>query len=529
MDRKAYLKDYCSKHHKDTYVSDTSKRDAKNKKALGMILLDLAYTANRDGAKLVSIYESLRTEIVGYAKDYLDGLIFDGWSDILVTNLDLIAKTVEMPRTTVMNYIKKANEQNYIISLGKYKVEEAKYPSNAYMINIEKIHEDFSDMWKDHYEVLGNRHYSLISKNDKKSIELNNECMKHIIWRNLKAMIDAYNATLPTGFGVHFFEETEDGYEYGRYYNDICNTKNPEKHVNDTKRFDKLREYFNVDDNDFEEYDVNAMMLRTSYDLINNEPLSKSKDVYYELYTKMVISPISQSEFKKSSLREHIKKNVMSIYMKPQSVYLKKNNKVDDSMLELNAMQEEYNKHDIEQLEALTGMSYFEFLERLKEAMYQFLSIYDFEGDLRVFFGRMYFKYEAIVYYMMRKAFREIGIDTINVYDGFYFLHGVCNEELFYNIYHKAINMTKDFLNEHNHDLVKLYGKKIEKLKYKIYPKKETKYEPKATSYQIPSTKTEEVIVTETAEEHSAKQQAYVDSVIAKAKEYEAQGLQAYF
>lgn len=529
MDRKAYMKEYCSKLHKENYVSNTSKRDAKTRKALGIILLDLAYCANQDSAKLVSIYESLRTEISGYSKDYLDGLIFDGWSDILVTNVELIAKAVEMPRTTVMNYINKATEQQYLLALGKFKINDSKYPSNAYMVNVEKIHNDFSDMWEEHYKEIGNRHYSLISKNNKKSIELNNECMKQLIWKNLKEMIDKFNMTLPECFKVHFFEKNDEDYEYGRYYNNICNTKNPEKHINDTSRFDKLREFFGTDDDNFEEYDVNAMMLRTSYDLINNEPLSKSKDVYYELYLKMVISPISQSEFKKSPLREHIKKNVMSIYMKPQSVYLKKNNKVDESMLELNAMQNEYNEYEVEQLEELAGMNYFEFLERLKEAMYQFLSIYEFEGDLRVFFGKMFFKYEAIVYYMMRKAFREIGIETINVYDGFYFLHGVCNEELFYDIYHKAINMTKEFLKEYNHDLVKTYGKKIEKLKYKIYPKKETKYAPKVVSYQIPNNESKETIVTETAEEHMLKQQKYVESIIAKAEEYESQGLRGYY
>ena len=98
---------------------------------------------------------------------------------------------------------------------------------------------------------------------------------------------------------------------------------------------------------------------------------------------------------------------------------------------------------------------------------------------------------------------------------------------LFYEVYTKAIELTKKFLADHNHDLVKIYGKTYT-LKYKIYKKVESKKtERQKGTYDIPTTKVS--TVKESAEEHSKKQNDYVQSVFDKCKELEAKGKKAFY
>ena len=135
------------------------------------------------------------------------------------------------------------------------------------------------------------------------------------------------------------------------------------------------------------------------------------------------------------------------------------------------------------------------------------------------------------MYYYMHEEFKALGIKTTNVYDGWYFIEGTCDKELLYKVYHKAIYLTKALLKEYNHDLVKLYGKPFT-LQYKIY--KKTTHRSTARqlgTYDIPTadTKVEKAITTESAEEHSEKQNAYVESIIEKCKELEAQGKKAFY
>jgi hypothetical protein len=341
--------------------------------------------------------------------------------------------------------------------------------------------------------------------------------MKQKVWQDLKTKIDKANEDLPDYFKIQFLNADEHGNVHdSRYYSKICSTYNPEKHA-DSDRIEKIQELFGTKEKIIE-IDVNSMMYRTSYNLIHNEYLSKDADVYYELYKLMIVNPMSLSIFKKDA-RQLIKKELMSIYMDPRSVYCKCNAK----NVGLNELQIENRKSLVL---TLFGMEYEEFLNRLKEALYQFLSVYDFEGDKRVFFGRMFFKYEALVYYYMNEAFKALDIKSVNVYDGFYFIEGTCSENLFYEVYTTAIDKAKAFLAKYNHDLVRLYGKTFT-LKYKIYKKVETKKSERSRgTYDVPQQKVVERL---SAEDHQQKQNEYVQSVIKKCKELEAQGKKAVY
>jgi hypothetical protein len=501
-------KEYFAKYRREHYVSNTTTRDMKNHEVLGKLLLNLVGCSKRDAGTVVSAKET------GYTYDSFSE------SDMLVINQQALATNLNVSQMTISRLLTKANELGYVRFCDTYTLKDAKHASDVYFICIDKIMEDFADLDLNVDSLASNYYNNLHDKEEGLSakIKINNNCMKQSVWKDLKVMIEEANKELPEEFRVKFLNQHEDGNHYdSRYFTCLCNTENPERHE-DSDRYAKINKLFGTDAK-LVEIDVNSMMYRTSYDLIHDKYLDKDADVYYELYKYMTTDPMSLLVFKKDA-RQFIKKELMSIYMDPRSVYCKCTTKSNG----LNAKQEEYNRNMIL---TLFGMEYEEFLNRLKEALYQFLSVYDFECDKRIFFGRMFFKYEAIVYYYMNQIFKSKGIKSANVYDGFYFIEGTCDKNLFYEVYHEAIDKTKEFLANHNHDLVKLYGKTYT-LKYKIYKKVESKKtERQKGTYDIPTTKV--VTVSESAEEHSKKQDDYVQSVIAKCKELEASGKRAFY
>ena len=499
---------YYEQYHKDHYVSNTTTRDTKNHEVLGKLLLNLVGCSKRDAGSVVSAKET------GYTYDSFSE------SDMLIINQQALANNLEISKMTVSRLLNKAKELGYVRFCDTYTLKDSKFPSDVYFICVDKIMEDFADLGLNTESLTSNYYNNLHDKEEDVSakIKINNNCMKLAIWQNLKSMIDKANEELPEEFRVKFLNQREDGNYYdSRYYTCLCSTENPERHK-DSDRYDKINKLFGTNAK-LVEIDVNSMMYRTSYNLIHDTYLPEDADVYYELYKYMTTNPMSLSVFKKEA-RQCIKKELMSIYMDPRSVYCKCTNKSTN----LNAKQDDYHR---DMILTLFGMEYEEFLNRLKESLYQFLSVYDFEGDKRVFFGCMFFKYEAIVYYFMNEEFKSRGIKSANVYDGFYFIEGTCDNKLFYEVYTKAIELTKKFLADHNHDLVKIYGKTYT-LKYKIYKKVESKKtERQKGTYDIPTTKVS--TVKESAEEHSKKQNDYVQSVFDKCKELEAKGKKAFY
>ena len=447
MDRKEYFSDY----HKENYISDTSKRDSKTRNTFGKLLVTLAYTSKLDSGKHFKVEMTNDND--------LNDLLFEGWSDALVVNQDALVNTIGITRKYISKYLQKAIDEDYLRLIGKYRIEKSKFDSNVYMVNVSKISNDFFDIWFEEYQYLGNLYYHNLEIKDSKKdkVKLNNNCMKQALWQEVKNLIDNANLSIPEKFRIKFLTKDENGdYHDSRYYSSqLCKSLNPEKHP-ESDRYDLLKERFGIDE-EFEEIDINSMMLRSSYNLINEEYLGIDEDIYYKLYLlivdDLVQNKLSIETFKYSKARDYIKTTIMSIYMDPRSVYCKINDKCDS---ELNVVKDSFVK---EEIETLFNISYEEFLVRLKEALYKFLSVYDFNGDLRIFLGQMFFKYEACIYYYMNSIFSDMGIISANVYDGFYFVKGTCTKELFYEVYHKAIDLTKELLKKHNHSLVDIYGK----------------------------------------------------------------------
>lgn len=512
MLQKKEMQEYCKQYHKKHYVSDTTTRDTKNHEQLGKLLLTLVGLSKDDAGTMISAKETNYTY-----NEFSE-------SDLLVINQQALANTLAYSRTTIGRLLTKAEELGYVRFCDKYTVKDAKFPSDTYFIGIDKIMEDFADLNLSAKNLAYNYHNDLHVKDEGVSskIAINNRCMTQPIWQDLKSRIDEANESIPDKFKVKFLNKHEDGNYYdSRYFTILCNTENPERHP-DSDRYELVNELFGTNNAKIIEIDVNSMMYRTSYNLIHDKYLDKNADVYYELYKLMVTEPMTLAQFKKDC-RSIIKKELMSIYMDPRSVYCKSKSQ---NTTNLNEQQIEHTKSVVI---TLFGMNYSEFLERLKEALYRFLSVYDFDGDKRIFFGRMFMKYESAVYYFMHEEFKSRGIKSANVYDGFYFIEGTCNEDTFYEVYEEAINKTKAFLASHNHDLVKLYGKTF-KLKYRIYKKVESKSYPKTErqkgTYDLPTTKVVEHVDAET---HNESRNGYIDDVKRKALEREAKGLKGCY
>lgn len=450
-----YNKEYYKKHYK----SNCSVREAKNRKLFGTFLLMLAGLSKRDGGR----YVKAKNSNIEYDE-------FE-WSDLLIVNQQSLAGCFEVSTSTIKKLFTKAKEQLYIKQCEGYLCKNSKRASSTYLVHIDRIMTEFSDLRLD-INKLANEFYNYLhdaNETSKDSIKFNNKIMEEPLWQDVSAKIAKANESiLQDEFKVKFLQLNKDGdYVGGRYFTSLCITKNPERNDNST-RIELIQKYFNTDKNIIE-IDVNSMMLRTSRNLINDYMLPIDVDIYYELYKLMTKNVMNYDKFK-GEARELIKKNVMAIYMDPRSVYCKTHVDVE-KLPELNVMQFVNTKNTVKDV---FDMEYEDFLNRLKEALYKFLSVYDFDMDKRVFFGKMFFKYEAIVYYYMHEEFKRLNIKVANVYDGFYFEEGTCDEKLFYKVYEYAIHKTKILLKKYNHDLIKLYGKE--------FTCKYTKY----ISYKVP-------------------------------------------
>lgn len=460
-ERKAYNKLYYAKHR----TSNTIVRDSKNRERLAKLAAGLHYTANRDGGKVDDLdVTMLKSE---YGDKYID-LHNNGWSDLLIINMEALANCIESTRQTVSNYLKKLESMKLINIVGKYRLSNSEYYSTVIIVNLAGMNKEFDNEFFDYYEDIGSKYYINLHINEEEftnvetstTIKLNNNCMKYEFWHHVKDRVEEWNNGLPNQeFITKSLNKGEDGnYHDGRCFNILCNTKNPERHPDDTGRVDKLKELYG--EAEYEEFDMNANILRINYDLTHEELFPKNKDIYYELY--LLTKPkkvLSEVEFKQK-LRPIFKKEFMPIYMKPQSVYLKQRRINELKYLNLT----KYNTIT-SVIEEAYNIEYSEFIGRLKEAIYKFLSIDDFDKIYRVQFSSMYFKFEIAVMTEMNLLFRNLNIESINVYDGFYFKKGIMNEDTFYKVYNEAINIVKNNIEIYKFSL-KNFTKEIKYFKY---------------------------------------------------------------
>lgn len=466
-ERKAYNKVYYEKHKS----SNTSVRDAKNRNNMASLAACLHYICTKtDLAGKFITASDLRSE---YGTKYMD-LLQEGWSEPLVINEASIGRSYDVTQQSVSNHLKLLEKDDYVEYIDLYMLPGSSFKSKVYVCNLKKMNEDFDDEFFDIYEQVGQKFFNnlTIEENTKEAknlaaIKRNNKCMQYIYWHHVKDEVEEWNSYIPEKFKTKFLNKNEDdNYMDGRCYNILCSTRNPEKHPEDTERMDLLKELYG--DTEYEELDVNSNILRINYYLINNKPFPINKDVYFELLKNMGLN-MTEEQFKKSGARNIIKLEFMPIYMKPQAVYIKQKN--INKLANLNLVQKNTLLTDVKDI---FGIDYTEFIGRLKEAIYRFLIIDNFDKMYRLQLGSMYFKFETAVATKMNLKFRKLGIESINVYDGFYFKKGAVSKELFYKVFHEALADVICDMEEYNYNLNE-FKIEIKYFKYNLYESKPNK------------------------------------------------------
>lgn len=211
-----------------------------------------------------------------------------------------------------------------------------------------------------------------------------------------------------------------------RLVNILCSTKNPEN-SDDTNRMKLLTKFFESED--IVEFDTNASIYRLSYALGNNQVADPNIDMYKLIFDKCGFKLPWTKE-----IRDHFKNMLMPIYMKESSI------KYRSLVYEKRKDREWFT--DKREGEAYAFYAYLE--RKLKKPIYDIFNIvkdamHEIFG-LKKFYRADIFIYESNLHILMLKKFKDMGIKTINVYDGFYFINGTMTQDLYNEVYENATN-----------------------------------------------------------------------------------------
>lgn len=239
-------------------------------------------------------------------------------------------------------------------------------------------------------------------------------------------LLKVINASRPEAFRSKYLLEGRN-----RETNILCGTMNPEnEHVNASEqdlseRNILLSTFFET--NEFEEFDTNASIYRLSFALSMKRPLEHDVDVYEAIWKKAFYN----IEFNKM-IRDSLKLLCMPIYMSNGS----KNswNAIVANKTGTLSKSELARKSALTYLSSITHLEPKDIMDTITTAMRKFIGTTDFlEEEI--------FIYESNLHILMITEFANRGIKTINVYDGFYFKKGTCNQSLFNEVYDKCTHI----------------------------------------------------------------------------------------
>ena len=265
-----------------------------------------------------------------------------------------------------------------------------------------------------------------LSKEEKKMIK---KYERNIIYQNEYSwatdLLDVINAQRPEQFRSKYLKEGRN-----RETNILCGTLNPDNTHEDASEQDLLERqillatYFGTDD--FIENDTNGSIYRMSYSLANKRPLSHNVDIYTAIWQKAFYGIKINT-----AIRNSLKLLCMPIFMSNgqknawNSLIVNRTGKLLKS--------EAARKSALNCLCEVTHLEARDVLDKITVAMRKFIGTTDFlEEEI--------FIHESNLHILMLAEFAKRGIKTINVYDGFYFINGTCDEQLFNEVYDLCTN-----------------------------------------------------------------------------------------
>jgi hypothetical protein len=160
----------------------------------------------------------------------------------------------------------------------------------------------------------------------------------------------------------------------------------------------------------------------------------KCADVNVDMY-KLIFDKCNLNINWTKKVRSNFKNMLMPIYMKESSIrYRCSVYEYHKNWTWFADKKEEEAIKFYKYLEKELNMSIVEIFEKIKNAMHEVFG-------LEKFYKAEIFIYESNLHILMLKEFKDLGIKTINVYDGFYFEEGTMTQELYNQVYEKATNL----------------------------------------------------------------------------------------
>lgn len=384
--------------------------------------------------------------IYSYCTDKEDGQI--------ALNQNAIGRYLGLTKMTMIRHFSKMRELGLISIKDKTKYttnSNSKWYSNLYSVNQDALNEYIKN--KTNYDVLDNfeeeskvyyEFMTLIKTlyNEKRLSEMSEEEkeleIKKIEKREKRDKEKLDNLKNENKYYLDLLNEVNNDIIPMNYLNEnrkrltnaLCVTKNPEipGHENDMVRKKMLSNFFNTDKN-IVEFDTNASIYRLSYALGNNKLANHTDDIY-----RLVFNECNFNVYWAKTFRTNFKELLMPIYMKEGSIEYtcfeyKKQRRWKYFISK--EMEKRYNFYKY--FEDTLQMDLKDILTTVQKAMHKVF-------NMDKFYQSNIFIHESNLHILMLKRFKELNIQTIDVYDGFYFIEGTMTQELYNEIYDDALN-----------------------------------------------------------------------------------------
>lgn len=367
--------------------------------------------------------------------------------DLVVTEQSL-ATFFKVDRKIISGFFKQAQKDQLLIfdrRVRKFDDEKIKFAINRYTLPISENDDYYSKLqefineymlWQPTYDERIDFYYSYLAEVDKidhsvKNLEKEERAKKYFTrYSWTKEIMDRINENRPQKLKSSYLSDGK-----LRENNFLCTTLNPEKEhemrllaTDLNYRYNVLTDYFGTED--FIECDTNASIYRLSYNLNHEKLLSHDIDIYQKFWQLAGFS-IEMDH----TCREHLKVLCMPIFMSngAKNGYNALLTLKDDMEL---SKSEHNRKLILNQLSAKLGLDARTILDRLTEAMYEFIGTDHFlESEI--------FIYESNLHLLILDECLKQNIQAINVYDGFYFKRSDMDQKKYSKMYDDCTKLLK--------------------------------------------------------------------------------------
>ena len=370
-------------------------------------------------------------------------------SNEIVMNQRSFADFLDISSRTIMRHFNLAKELGFLEVTGKHYIYNGKQKStwlaNVYDVDLQKLNQYIFEQTD--YNILENidkeipLYYDFMKfckrakeqkrlesmsaeeqaeyeeKEAKKAQKKDNQLLK--LKQQNQYYIDLLNKVNNDIIPNYYLDDNKK-----RLVNVLCSTKNPE-HSDDINRLNILTKFFGT--NNIVEFDTNASIYRLSYALGNGKLADPDVDMYKLIFDKCGFKLPWTKE-----IRLNFKNLLMPIYMKESSIKYRSlvyEKRKDREWFTDKKEEETYIFYKY--LERKLKMPIYDIFNIVKDAMHEVFG-------LKKFYKANIFIYESNLHILMLKKFKDMGIKTINVYDGFYFIEGTMNQDLYNQIYREA-------------------------------------------------------------------------------------------